>query len=244
MKAAEDKAVAEFHESRKVLQKLGGEAHLLRIRDPPASPEEIAEAEASEKAYLDVHMSIVDNARAFPGFQRWSYGNQLARMQRFVKEQKQLEAERKDDLEFERKKREEEKEQRSRNHCLGCGSRNFTDAQLRSHQQSCKRLEELPLDRFGLHPGEEPESPTLQRLKKQEIQNGAWKYFQKFTGRVVASPDVCSSSELFSVMLLLNRFILLRHLRMSTVTSFQRRNRQGDLTQKMLLVLAEKDHEQ
>ena len=35
----------------------------------------------------------------------------------------------------------------------------------------------LPVDRWGNKPGEEPESPTLQHAKKQEMDEGTWVWY-------------------------------------------------------------------
>ena len=57
---------------------------------------------------------------------------------------------------------------------VGCNKKGFTDDELLVHKEKCKRYQALPVDRWGKRLGEEPDSPTLQAIKKHEQENGTW----------------------------------------------------------------------
>ena len=92
----------------------------------------------------------------------------LAAQMREEKEKKRLAAEQK----------KKEALEKLTNICVGC-RKGFPERLFLQHKWDCKPYQRLPDDRWGLKPGEEPSSPTLQAIKKKEIQEGIWCYYDK-----------------------------------------------------------------
>lgn len=76
----------------------------------------------------------------------------------------QDELQRREELDLKRRKREFELEHRYDHQCLGCKRHFAWEEQYHEHMINCKKYLNLPMDKFGFRRGEEPDSPTLQKV--------------------------------------------------------------------------------